>query len=251
MSHVHGKFVWFEHLSPDTAQARKFYDTLLGWHTEMTPMGGPEPYPLIMNGGDGIGGFRTAPRGVPAMWMSYLSVADVDATHTAAVAAGAKSLMAPEDFGAVGRGATLADPAGAAFSIFKNAQGDRADNARTPVGDWHWNELMSPDELKALGFYERVFGYQHDSMDMGPMGTYYLLKKDGAMRGGLMRAPMADTPPMWVPYVAVADCDATAAKAKSLGAQVIVEPQDIPNVGRFATFIDPQGAMLAVMKPTP
>ena len=49
---------------------------------------------------------------------------------------------------------------------------------------------------------------------------------------------------------AVADCDATAAKAKSLGAQVIVEPQDIPNVGRFATFIDPQGAMLAVMKPT-
>ena len=71
------------------------------------------------------------------------------------------------------------------------------------------------------------------------------------MRGGLMRAPMADTPPMWVPYVAVADCDATAAKAKSLGAQVIVEPQDIPNVGRFATFIDPQGAILAVMKPTP
>ena len=251
MSHVHGKFVWFEHMSPDTTKARKFYDSLLGWHTEMTPMGGTEPYPLIMNGSDGIGGFRTAPPGASTMWMSYLSVADVDATHSAAVAAGARSLMAPEDFGAVGRGATLADPTGAAFSIFKNAQGDRADNASTPVGDWHWNELMSPDELKSLAFYEKVFGFQHESMDMGPMGTYYLLKKDGAMRGGLMRAPMADTPAMWVPYVAVADCDATAAKAKSLGAQVIVEPQDIPNVGRFATFIDPQGAMLAVMKPTP
>jgi uncharacterized protein len=249
MSHVHGKFVWFEHMSLDTAKARKFYDSLLGWHTEMTPMGGPEPYPLIMNGSDGIGGFRTAPPGVPAMWMSYLSVADVDATHKAAVAAGAKSLMAPEDFGPVGRGSTLADPTGAAFSIFKNAQGDRADSAKTAMGDWHWNELMSPDELKALAFYERVFGYQHDSMDMGAMGTYYILKKDGAMRGGLMHAPMADTPAMWVPYVAVADCDATAAKAKSLGAQVIVAPQDIPNVGRFATFIDPQGAMLAVMKP--
>jgi len=250
MSHVHGKFVWFEHMSLDTAKARKFYDSLLGWHTELTPMGEPEPYPLIMNGSDGIGGFRTAPPGVPAMWMSYLSVADVDAAHKAALAAGARSLMTPEDFGAVGRGATLADPTGAAFSIFRNAQGDRADNAKTPVGDWHWNELMSPDELKALAFYEKVFGYEHDSMDMGPMGTYYILKKDGAMRGGLMHAPMADTPPMWVPYVAVADCDATAAKAKSLGAQVIVEPQDIPNVGRFATFIDPQGAMLAVMKPT-
>jgi predicted enzyme related to lactoylglutathione lyase len=251
MSHVHGKFVWFEHMSPDPTQARKFYDSLLGWHTELTPMGGPEPYPLIMNGSDGIGGFRTAPPGVPAMWMSYLSVADVDATHKAALAAGAKSLMAPEDFGAVGRGATLADPTGAAFSIFRNAQGDRADATPTPAGDWCWNELMSPDELKALAFYEKVFGYEHDSMDMGAMGQYYLLKKDGTMRGGLMHAPMPDTPSMWVPYVAVADCDAVAAKARTLGAQVVVEPQDIPNVGRFATFIDPQGAMLAVMKPAP
>lgn len=251
MSHVHGKFVWFEHMSPDTGKARKFYDSLLGWHTELTPMGGPEPYALIMNGSDGIGGFRTAPADAPARWMSYLSVADVDASHKAALAAGAKSLMAPVDFPGVGRGATLADPTGAAFSIFHNAHGDRADHVKTPVGDWHWNELMSPDESKALAFYEKAFGYTHDKMDMGAMGPYYILKKNGAMRGGLMRGPMADTPPIWVPYVAVADCDATAAKARDLGAQVIVEPQDIPNVGRFATFIDPQGAILAVMKPAP
>ena len=34
---------------------------------------------------------------------------------------------------------------------------------------------MTPDEKKALAFYEGVFGYTHDSMDMGPQGTYYLL----------------------------------------------------------------------------
>ena len=249
MSHLHGKFVWFEHLSLDIGKARKFYDNLLGWHTESTPMGGPEPYPLIMNGNEGIGGFRTSPPGVPAMWMSYLSVADVDASYKAALAAGAKSLMPPEDFGTAGRGATLADPTGAVFSIFKSPQGDRPDSAKTAFGDWHWNELMSGDELKALAFYERAFGFEHDSMDMGPMGRYYLLKKDGVMRAGVMRSPMADTPPLWVPYVAVADCDSTATKARDLGAQVIVEPRDIPNVGRFATLIDPQGAVLAVMKP--
>ncbi|MGL6111017.1 MAG: VOC family protein [Rubrivivax sp.] len=250
MSQLHGKFVWFEHLSGDTAQARRFYDALFGWHTEMTPMGGPEPYPLIMNGDEGIGGFRTAPPGTPSLWMSYLSVADVDTSHTAALAAGASSLMPPTDFGPVGRGSTLADPTGAVFSIWRDAQGDRADAATTPVGDWHWNELMTPDETKALAFYERVFGYTHDSMDMGPQGQYYLLKAGDVMRGGLMRAPMPDTPPLWMPYVAVADCDATAAKAKSLGAQIIVEPRDIPQVGRFAALIDAQGACIAFMKPT-
>ena len=250
MSHLYGKFVWFEHLSGDIAQARKFYGALFGWHIETVPMGGPEPYPLIMNGSEGIGGFRAAPPGAPSLWMPYLSVPDVDAAHAAALAAGAKSLMPPTDFGPVGRGATLADPTGAAFSIWTGAQGDRADAAKTPVGDWHWNELMTPDEKKALGFYEGVFGYTHDTMDLGPQGSYYLLKTGAAMRGGLMHSPMPDTPPLWVPYVAVADCDATAAQARTLGAQVIVEPTDIPNVGRFATIIDAQGACIAFMKPT-
>jgi predicted enzyme related to lactoylglutathione lyase len=249
MSHLHGKFVWFEHMSGDTAQARKFYDALFGWHTELTPMGGAEPYPLIMNGSDGIGGYRSAPPGAPSLWMSYLSVADVDASFGAALAAGAKSLMPPTDFGAVGRGAALADPTGAVFSIWTSAQGDRADTEKTPVGDWTWNELMTPDEQKALAFYERVFGYTHDRMDMGPQGTYYLLKQGDKMRGGLMHSPMPDTPPLWVPYVAVADCDATAAKAQSLGAQLIVPPTDIPNVGRFAALLDAQGACIAWMKP--
>jgi predicted enzyme related to lactoylglutathione lyase len=249
MSHLHGKFVWFEHMSGDTPQARKFYDALFGWHTELTPMGGAEPYPLIMNGSDGIGGYRSAPPGAPSLWMSYLSVADVEASHGAALAAGAKSLMPPTDFGPVGRGATLADPTGAVFSIWTSAQGDRPDPEKMPVGDWTWNELMSPDEHKALAFYERVFGYTHDTMDMGAQGTYYLLKKGDKMRGGLMRSPMPDTPPLWVPYVAVADCDATAAKARSLGAQLIVPPTDIPNVGRFATLLDAQGACIAWMKP--
>ena len=33
MSHLPGKFVWFEHLSSDVPKARKFYETLFGWHT--------------------------------------------------------------------------------------------------------------------------------------------------------------------------------------------------------------------------
>jgi hypothetical protein len=59
----------------------------------------------------------------------------------------------------------------------------------------------------------------------------------------------ASTPAMWMQYVKVDDCDAAAAKAKGLGAHIVVPPSDIPNVGRFSMFADPQGAMLAVLHP--
>ena len=50
----------------------------------------------------------------------------------------------------------------------------------------------------------------------------------------------------WLPYFQVADCDASFAKAKQLGAGVIVAPQDIPSTGRFAVLADRQGAMFAI-----
>ena len=201
-----------------------------------------------MNGSKGIGGFRAAAPGAAAMWMPYVSVREVNVAHAAALAAGGSSVMPPTDFGPVGRGATLADPAGAVFSMWPGSQGDRADAAKTPVGDWHRNELMTPDVPRALAFYEGVVGYDHDTRDMGAQGSYYLLKIGARMRAGLMHSPIPNTPPMGVPYVAVADCDATAAQARPLGAQLIVEPTDIPNVGHFATLLDPQGACSAFMK---
>ena len=46
---------------------------------------------------------------------------------------------------------------------------------------------------------------------------------------------------------AVADCDATVAKAKELGATITYEPMTMP-IGRFAGMVDPQGASLSVMQ---
>ena len=251
MSYLPGKFVWFEHMSGDIPQARKFYEQLFGWHTEVMPMGDMR-YPMIQNGEQGIGGFIERPSAtIPPHWVAYLSVTDVDKVHAAALAAGATQLMAPMDYGPVGRGSAIKDPTGAPFALWKSTEGDRPDEQQAPAGTWCWNELWTPDEKKALAFYEGVFGYTHDSMDMGPQGTYYLLKKDGISRGGLMRSVEPKAPPMWLPYVAVDDCDAQAAKAKTLGAQVVAGPQDIPNVGRFAVLVDPLGAAVAVIKLLP
>ena len=125
----------------------------------------------------------------------------------------------------------------------------------TPQGGWLWNECVTQDEKKALAFYEKVFGYTHDAMPMqspgGGHGTYYVLKKGDAGRGGIMKCPMPGVPSHWLPYAAVNDCDASLAQAKKLGAKEMVPATDIPNIGRFAVFTDPLGAALAVMKPNP
>jgi predicted enzyme related to lactoylglutathione lyase len=250
MSTLPGKFVWFEHVSEDTARARKFYEPLFGWHTESMQMGDSR-YTMILNGNEGIGGYVTDASVERPYWLGHLSVDDVDAAHRSALAAGARSLQSPTDYPPVGRGATIADPAGAVFALWRGNQPDRADAPQIPAGDWCWNELWTSDEIGALAFYQRVFGYTHESMDMGPAGTYYMLKKDGVSRGGMMRSTQPRAPSMWLPYVAVDDCDAVASKVPHLGGQVLSPPQDIPGVGRFAVFADPVGAAIAVIKMLP
>jgi predicted enzyme related to lactoylglutathione lyase len=61
---------------------------------------------------------------------------------------------------------------------------------------------------------------------------------------------MKGMPTAWAPYFAVADCDATVDKIKSLGGKVYMGPHEIPNVGRFAVCADPQGAMFNIIRPS-
>ena len=251
MSYLPGKFVWFEHVSKDTAKAKAFYSALFGWKLNSMPMG-EQSYDMIMLGDAGIGGFRTAEPGMPSHWGSYLSVPDVDKSFAKATAAGAKSLMPPMNYGDVGRAAAIADPTGAALALWKGAQGDPADVEKTPAGGWMWNELHSSDAKAAVAFYEKAFGFSHDAMDMGPGGTYYVLKDaTGSRRAGVVqKSPNMPMPSNWLPYISVADCDASAAKASKLGAMSLaMPPTDIPNIGRFAVVIDPVGAAIAIMKP--
>jgi len=70
------------------------------------------------------------------------------------------------------------------------------------------------------------------------------------MAGGMMQIQKewGDVPPHWGVYFAVNDCDASTEKAESLGAKILMPPTDIPEVGRFATIQDAQGAVFNILK---
>jgi predicted enzyme related to lactoylglutathione lyase len=118
-----GTLCWADLNTPDPDRAGAFYSGLLGWHIE--PGDDKSGYVHIKNGQNFIGGIPPAahlPPNTPAHWMIYFEVADVDVTAAKATELGAATYLAPMTMEGVGRMAVLADPQGAAFSIFKSAR---------------------------------------------------------------------------------------------------------------------------------
>jgi len=128
-------------------------------------------------------------------------------------------------------------------------------NPRQQHGAFSWCELMTSDAAAAKAFYSKVFGWTMADEEMKEMGmTYTVLKANGQDVGGLMplSAPQiqGNPPPHWGVYVTVEDVDATVELIKELGGTILVEPNDIPDVGQFAVFQDPQGATLSIISYT-
>lgn len=113
-----------------------------------------------------------------------------------------------------------------------------------------WYELGTSDTDRARAFYAGLLGWQ--VQDAGMEGfTYLLAQSDGDMVAGMMGldAQAGSPPPHWLVYVAVDDCDRTAADIAAAGGRVVRGPEDIPGTGRFAVAADPQGAHFGILQP--
>jgi len=115
-----GTFCWAELQTRQRDQARDFYTQLFGW----TPKESPE-YLEFHRGSEAVGGCMTmqpqVPAQVPAHWMIYFWVDDVDAAVQKANAGGARTMVPPMDIPNVGRFSVLSDPQGAVFAVFKGS----------------------------------------------------------------------------------------------------------------------------------
>lgn len=116
-------------------------------------------------------------------------------------------------------------------------------------GRFVWHELMTTDTAAAGAFYPRVAGWTSQPWDHDSSYTLWV-SRDGPL-GGLMHKPEEAAPSQWMPYLSTEDVDATIETARKLGARVHKEAFDVPNAGRIAILADPQGAVFAIIKPTP
>jgi predicted enzyme related to lactoylglutathione lyase len=124
-------------------------------------------------------------------------------------------------------------------------------------------ELPAKDKKRVQKFYQQVFGWQTDQL--GPeMGEYIIatttetdadrmVKKPGTINGGIYQKTKPDEATRIT--IAVDDIHAAMKKIKAAGGTVIGgmqkpgEPDEIPGVGLYATFIDTEGNTASILQP--
>jgi len=252
------RFVWHDLSTKDLEGSKAFYGEIFNWKFDSSGNG---PYTHIKAGDEMIGGIRQmdAKEPQPPSWLGYIGVDDVAATVSSITSAGGKVFMPTTTLENVGTFAVTADPTGAAFAPWKSA---RAGEDVEPTGmpkpfTFCWDELVSTDPAEAGLFYQKVFDWQPRAMDMGGGMTYTLLDRPGVKNakgdqgsaGGMMKSPDGVPFSFWLAYVGVDDCDKLSERAARLGAKITMPPTDIPNVGRFSCWLDPQQVGIAILQP--
>jgi uncharacterized protein len=120
-------------------------------------------------------------------------------------------------------------------------------------GSFCWIELGTTDQAAAKNFYGKLFGWEPQDMPMGPgdLYTIFHLRGQSVAAGYTLRPGQksAGVPPHWMLYVAVASADDAAARVKSLGGTVMMDPFDVFDVGRMGVMQDPTGAVFCVWQP--
>jgi len=240
----HGVPSWVDMGAPDPQAALAFYSELLGWEgQDMGEEAGH--YTIVSKNGKMVAAISPAQQPGPPWWSTYINVDDVDQVTKKAEAAGGEVVVAPMDVMTAGRMAVYRDTTGAFISAWQPQDHLGAQLVNEP-GTFCWCELGTSDMEKSKRFYGDVFGWS-----WGGAPEYAEAQVSGRSIAGVMPRPEAipaEVPDHWLVYFGATDVDGDAQKAQSLGATQVVEPTDIPNTGRFAVFLDPQGAVFALYK---
>lgn len=245
-------FVWYELMTPDAPAAARFYSEIVGWQAEDSGMPGVD-YTLFKVGDAQVAGLMPLPAelkaiGMPPSWRGYVAVDDVDAMEARLLQAGGKALRPADDIPGVGRFASVADPQGAAFALFKplRSEAPPMPPANAP-GTTGWHELRAVDGPAAWTFYSALFGWtKGEALPMGEMGVYQIFEIDGVASGAVMTKEAHQPAPAWNFYINVADVQRAAERTRALGGTITWGPAEVPGGNWVLNGRDPQGAAFAL-----
>jgi hypothetical protein len=110
----------------------------------------------------------------------------------------------------------------------------------------HW-EFWSEDPQRISSFYSKVFGWQVRHI---PEMDYRLVETggQGGINGGIMTPKKGPWPGKLALYIDVDDLDGFARKIREEGGRIVVDKTDVPGVGQFTLFQDPDGRVLGLWK---
>ena len=127
-------------------------------------------------------------------------------------------------------------------------------------------EMPAEDSTRMNSFYSSTFGWQ--AQQLGPeMGNYVVVttteidektkfpKEPGRINGGFFKKTKADQYPSVV--IAVDDIREAMKKVEKAGGKILGgqskegEPDDIPGIGLYISFLDTEGNRVGMLQPSP
>jgi uncharacterized protein len=250
-SYPDGVFCWIDLMTTDVAGAKTFYSGLFGWDFDDQPIDMGGVYTMAQIEGKNVAGMGEMQpdmkeQGMPPVWSSYVKHSDADAVAAKVMEAGGTLMMPPMDVMEEGRMMMFTDPTGAAVGIWQPKNHTGAELVNMP-NTLVWNELQTRDSQAAKAFFEAVLDW---TIDADPSG-YLLSKVDGRTQAGIMQMDEnwgGDVPNNWAVYFAVENLEASVAKVKELGGNVLVPPMAAGEMGQFSVVQDPQGGAFTIMQ---
>lgn len=243
-SHRPGTFSWTDLATSDPEAAKRFYTELFGWEGEDNPIPGGGTYTMLRKDGGYAAALSAGPEGQPSFWNAYVTVESADDTAARAKDLGATLFMEPFDVLEAGRMAVIADPTGAAFSVWEPRDSIGATIVNVP-GALTLTQLNTTEPERALDFYSKLFGWRSEAVGGGEQ-PYWGIYVGDRLNAGLMQMPsQAPAPAHWLVYFGSGDVEADAGRIEELGGGLMVPPTEVPG-GRILVAQDPQGAVFGL-----
>ncbi|MFD1316263.1 VOC family protein [Namhaeicola litoreus] len=244
-NYQYGQVIWHDLITPNPEKAMEFYASMFGWTYETLGKEGSQQYHVIYNNGKAIGGIieLNATEHPAGEWLSSISVPDVEKAVAYNTQKGGKTMFKIAHFQGRGKSALVRDPQGAYISFVHSDSGDPTFVSEN--NNWLWNELWTSDLDASLIYYQGLVPYKANKVE-GQTVPYFLFENNGNKLSGVMKNPVENMRSAWVPYIKVTDVNAISEKAETLGAVIMLEPDQSIRNNTVAIIQDPNGAPFAV-----
>lgn len=122
-----GAITWIDMAVEHAVEIQKFYSAVVGWTAEPVSMGDYDDFnmttPRSGHPNAGICHARGGNAGLPAQWLIYINVANLDHSIALCEELGGTILRPATSMGNMGRFCVIQDPAGAVAALFEPAGG--------------------------------------------------------------------------------------------------------------------------------
>lgn len=120
-----GKIGWIDLTVPDAENVRDFYKSVVGWESSDVPMGDYSDFCMHpTKDADPVTGIchaRGTNESLPAQWMIYINVDNLDKSVAECEKHGGEIVVPTKTMGGHGRYCIIRDPAGAVSALFEPA----------------------------------------------------------------------------------------------------------------------------------